>query len=219
MAATSYNTYYNTSFQPFSSSNVTQSIYNYNYTNASNAYNVSDQSGTKQYNPPVSYMGNSMNSVQFTAASAQQPQYSTSSGANSYTNLHYVNANVGPLMQNQGQYKNSKTHCAEFPELDNMTNEELKKLGEDEDLQDEFLEKHTKLKELDSAVEDAIDWVEKTAGEYFCCLYNNLVPLTVIRIPVAAIIQHICPEFFEICNFYVLISLWLWWFGTQIQNC
>ncbi|XP_058805587.1 vacuolar protein sorting-associated protein 37A [Phymastichus coffea] len=163
LAAASYAPFYNTSFQQFSSSNVTPSIYNYNYTNASNTYNVSDQSRHKPYTPPVSYMGNSINSVQFDTTNAQQ--YSSSPSVNAYTNLHYVNANVGPSIQNQVQYKgSSKVHCLEFPELEKMTNEELVKLGKDEDSMDEFLEKHTKLKEIDSAIEDAIDWVEKTAS-------------------------------------------------------
>lgn len=165
LATASYPPYYNTSFQQFSSSNITPSMYNYNYTNASNTYNVSDQSRPKPYTPPVSYMGNSINSVQFDTTNAQQ--YSSSPSVNAYTNLHYVNANVGTSIQNQVQYKgSSKVHCLEFPELEKMTNEELVKLGKDEDLMDEFLEKHTKLREIDSAIEDAIDWVEKTACEF-----------------------------------------------------
>jgi ESCRT-I complex subunit VPS37 len=110
-------------------------------------------------------MPSSTNTVQFNTTNAQQ--YSANSGTNAYTNLHYVNANVGPSMQNQQvQYKSSNTQCSEFPELDNMTNEELIKLSEDEDKMDEFLEKHSKLKEIDSAVEDAIDWVEKIASKF-----------------------------------------------------
>ncbi|XP_023245189.1 vacuolar protein sorting-associated protein 37A [Copidosoma floridanum] len=161
LASTTYNAYYNTSFQPFSSSNATPSIYNYNYTNASNTYNIADQAASKQYVPMGPYPENARNSGQFNATNA--PQYTSSPGANNFTNLHYVNANVGPSMQNQVQYKSSSLHCAEFPELDKLTNEELMKLGEEEDLMDEFLLKHTKLKEIDSAVESAIEWVEKTA--------------------------------------------------------
>ncbi|OXU27747.1 hypothetical protein TSAR_003166 [Trichomalopsis sarcophagae] len=160
LAPAAYNSYYNASFPQYSSSNVTPSIYNYNYTNAGNAYNIaSDPSRPKQYTQQGQFLANTQNSVQY----KQTQQYSSSSGANVYTNLHYVNANVGPSMQNQVQYKSSKPTVEDFPELDNLTTEELKKLSEDEDLMDEFLEKHSKLKDIDSAVEDAIDWVEKTA--------------------------------------------------------
>lgn len=46
-----------------------------------------------------------------------------------------------------------------------MTIEELKKLNCNDEKIDELLEQHSQLKDIDSAVEDTIDWVEKTAGE------------------------------------------------------
>ena len=68
-------------------------------------------------------------------------------------------------MQNQVQYKIQKPTCPDFPELDSMSNEDLIKLGKDEDLMDEFLEKHPKLKEFDDAVEDTINKVENLASK------------------------------------------------------
>jgi len=51
-----------------------------------------------------------------------------------------------------------------------LTNEELKRLNEDNDRLDEFLEKHSQIKDINAAIEEAMDWVEKTAGKrmLFC---------------------------------------------------
>ncbi|KAJ8667493.1 hypothetical protein QAD02_009156 [Eretmocerus hayati] len=156
-------TYYNPSFQQYSSASTTSGVYNHNYTNANSLYSISDHGAGKQYAPSASYAGNLVNSIPFSSASAEQ-QYTAIPSANAYLNLHYVNANVGPSTQNPVQYKSSANlKCPDFPELENMTNDELKKLGEDEDLMDEFLLKHTKLREMDAAVAEAIDIAEKTA--------------------------------------------------------
>lgn len=119
-------------------------------------------------------MGNSMPASSQYSATSAAGQYSSSPGAagSAYTNLHYVNANVAGAASQRVQYKSGNSSkpapsCPDFPELDNMTNDELRRLGEDEDLMDEFLEKHTRIREVDEAVEEAIDWVEKTASKFF----------------------------------------------------
>lgn len=65
----------------------------------------------------------------------------------------------------QSQIQTQIPQCTFFPELNNMTIEELKKLNCNDEKIDELLEQHSQLKDIDSAVEDTIDWVEKTAGE------------------------------------------------------
>ena len=75
-----------------------------------------------------------------------------------------MNANIQQPMKNQMQARTPQ--CVIFPELHNLTNEALKQLNEDDTKLDEFLEQHSQLKDIDAAVEDTIDWVEKTAGEF-----------------------------------------------------
>jgi len=66
-------------------------------------------------------------------------------------------------LSNQSQTKAAQSII--FPELNNLTNEELKRLSEDDDKLDDFLEKHSQIKDINAAIEDAMDWVEKTAGK------------------------------------------------------
>lgn len=78
-------------------------------------------------------------------------------------NSHYANANYQQPLPNQSQAKTPQSII--FPELNNLTNEELKRLSEDDDKLDDFLEKHSQIKDINAAIEDAMDWVEKTAGK------------------------------------------------------
>lgn len=96
--------------------------------------------------------------------STKAPCYSS----NQYTNTAYLNSHYGSTNYGQTGQTNvsSKTpSSSEFPELNELSEEELKKLETDEDRLDEFLEKHSQIKDLNTAVEDAIDWVEKTASK------------------------------------------------------
>lgn len=146
----SYNSYYNTQFPQFSSSPST-CIYNYNHTNASNAY-VSE-ARSKSYSPGQhSYIASTRSSIH----NANASRYTTGQ----YPNSHYPNANYQTL-PSQSQPKTPQSVV--FPELNSLSNEELRRLNGDEDRLDEFLKKHSQLKDINTAIDDAIDWVKKTA--------------------------------------------------------
>lgn len=66
-----------------------------------------------------------------------------------------------------GQTLNKSPQSLAFPELNNLTNEELRKLGDDEDSMIDFLEKHTQLKDFHASVDEHIDAVEKIASKSF----------------------------------------------------
>lgn len=53
-----------------------------------------------------------------------------------------------------------------FPELNNLTNDELRKLGGDDDCIDDFLEKYSQLRDLNASIDDEIDTVEKIASKF-----------------------------------------------------
>jgi len=90
-------------------------------------------------------------------------RYTSNQHGTPYLNSHYVNANYQQPLSNQSQAKAPQSII--FPELNGLTNEELKRLNEDNDRLDEFLEKHSQIKDINAAIEDAMDWVEKTAGK------------------------------------------------------
>lgn len=163
--STSFNSYYNTQFPHLSSSSANTCIYNYNYTNSGHTYVSNSKSfGTTHHS---AYVTNSRNSVLHNATSAQ---YTSSQHSPSYMNSHYTNANYQQSLPNQSQ--TSAPQSIIFPELNNLTNEELKRLSEDEDKLDDFLEKHSQIKDINVAVEDAMDWVEKTAGKKYFYYWN-----------------------------------------------
>lgn len=128
-----------------------------------------------------------MNSIPFNTTTAQQ--YSSSPGASGYKNSQYVNANTGMSPESQEQRKNA-LRDSNFPELllqaesqlklqlQNTSNDELRKLAEDEDFLDEFLSRNLVIRELDCEVEKQIDTVEETASKlqlnYNCILYDFL---------------------------------------------
>ncbi|XP_015601982.1 vacuolar protein sorting-associated protein 37A [Cephus cinctus] len=159
LPSTSYNSYYDSQYPLFSSSNTNTSVYNYNYTNSGNTYNSNSQ--TNSFAVPSHHSTYIANSGSSTLHRTNPTHYSTSQHASSYLNSHFVNANYGQSVQSHVQTKAPQSLV--FPELNNLNNEELKKLSEDEDRLDEFLENHSQLKDINAAVEDAIDWVEKTA--------------------------------------------------------
>lgn len=154
---TSYNSYYNTQFPQYSTSGTNPCIYNYNYTNSGNTY-ISD-SKSKTFGSTSQHSTFIPSSRSTTLHNTSPSRYTTDQHRTSYIN--YTNTNYQQPIPSCVQSK--ATQSLVFPELNNLSNEELKKLSEDEDRQDEFLEKHSQLKDINTAIEDTIDWVEKTA--------------------------------------------------------
>ncbi|EZA59210.1 hypothetical protein DMN91_008299 [Ooceraea biroi] len=155
--STSFNSYYNTQFPHLSSSSANTCIYNYNYTNSGHTY-VSDSKsfgGTPHHSP---YIPSSRNNALHSSTPAR---YTSNQHGTPYLNSHYVNANYQQPLPSQSQAKAPQSII--FPELNSLTNEELKRLNEDDDRLDDFLEKHSQIKDINAAIEDAMDWVEKTA--------------------------------------------------------
>lgn len=159
LPSTSYNSYYNSQYPQFSSPGTNSGVYNYNYTNCGNAYISDSQSKSCAASSLHSTYATSSRSLH----NSNPVQYTTNPHAKTYSNLHQMNASIQQPMQSQMQ--SQIPQCAFFPELHNLTNEELKLFNEDEEKLDEFLEEHSQLKDIDAAVEDTIDWVEKTAGK------------------------------------------------------
>ncbi|XP_011877576.1 PREDICTED: vacuolar protein sorting-associated protein 37A [Vollenhovia emeryi] len=153
--ATSYNSYYSTTqFPHLSSSDANTCIYNYNYTNSGHTYVSSSKSfGVTSHHS--AYIPSSRNS---TALQNSTPaRYTSDQHSAPYLNSHYANANYQQPLPSQSQTNSI------FPELNSLTNEELKRLSEDDDRLDDFLEKHSQIKDMNAAIENAMDWVEKTA--------------------------------------------------------
>ncbi|XP_060829719.1 vacuolar protein sorting-associated protein 37A [Bombus pascuorum] len=154
----SYNSYYNTQYPQYSSANANTCIYNYNHTNSGTVYVT--ESHTK--------FGSSSQHSAYVATSQSGSLHNTdatrynSNQHGTYLNSHYVNANYHQQsLPNQAQIKLRQSIA--FPELNNLSNEELRWLSEDDDRLDEFLDKHSDLKDINTAIDDAIDWVQKTA--------------------------------------------------------
>ncbi|XP_043496140.1 vacuolar protein sorting-associated protein 37A isoform X1 [Polistes fuscatus] len=154
---TSYNSYYNTPFPQYSTSGTNPCIYNYNNTNSGNTYITDNQS--KTFGSASQHSTYSSSSISNTLHNASPSRYTTNQHRATY--LTYTNTNYHPTLPSCAQAKVVQSFI--FPELNNLSNEELKKLNEDEDRQDEFLEKHSQLKDINTAIEDTIYWVEKTA--------------------------------------------------------
>lgn len=174
---TSYNSYYSTQYPQYSSSSANTCIYNYNHTNSGTAY-VTD-SHTK-FGSPSQHLTYISSSTSSSLHNTDSPRYSSNQHG-IYLNSHFVNANYHQQsLPNQAQIKLRQSVA--FPELNNLTNEELKRLSEDDDKLDEFLDKHSELKDINTAIDDAIDWVQKTAGkiifnkalQYPLCSFQNL---------------------------------------------
>ncbi|XP_014603869.1 PREDICTED: vacuolar protein sorting-associated protein 37A [Polistes canadensis] len=154
---TSYNSYYNTPFPQYSTSGTNPCIYNYNNTNSGNTYITDNQS--KTFGSASQHSTYSSSSISNTLHNASPSRYTTNQQRATY--LTYTNTNYHPTLPSCVQTKVVQSFI--FPELNNLSNEELKKLNEDEDRQDEFLEKHSQLKDINTAIEDTIYLVEKTA--------------------------------------------------------
>lgn len=141
-----------------SSSSANTCIYNYNYTNSSHTY-VSTSKSFGNTSHRSAYISSRSSALHNAAPTG----YTTNHHGTSYLNSHYANANYQQPLPSQLQTQVPQSII--FPELNNLTNEELKRLGEDDDKLDDFLEKHSQIKEINAAIEDAMDWVEKTAGK------------------------------------------------------
>lgn len=159
--STSFNSYYNTQFPHLSSSSASTSIYNYNYTNSGHTYVTNSKSfgGTPHHS---TYIPSSRSNTTPT-------QYTSNQHGTAYLNSHYANTNYQQTLSSQSQSKAPQSII--FPELNNLTNEELKRLSQDDDRLDDFLEKHSQIKDINVAIEDAMDWVEKTAGKNIYACY------------------------------------------------
>lgn len=156
--STSFNSYYSMQFPHLSSSSANTSIYNCNYTSSGHTYVSNSKSfgGTSHH---AAYIPSSRSALH----NATPARYTANQHGTAYLNSHYASSNYQQPLPSQSQTKVPQSII--FPELNNLTNEELKRLSEDEDRLDDFLEKHSQIKDINVAIEDAMDWVEKTAGE------------------------------------------------------
>lgn len=154
----SYNSYYNTQYPQYSSANANTCIYNYNHTNSGTVYVT--ESHTK-FGSPSQHSAYVATSRSGSLHNTDATRYNSNQHG-TYLNSHYVNANYHQQsLPNQAQIKLRQSIA--FPELNNLSNEELRWLNEDDDRLDEFLDKHSDLKDINTAIDDAIDWVQKTA--------------------------------------------------------
>ncbi|XP_015124515.1 uncharacterized protein LOC107046420 [Diachasma alloeum] len=97
-------------------------------------------------------------------ASVTPLQYSTPS----YKTLYLDHSNYG---------KSISTVGVEFPELNILSNEELKRLGEDTENLDTYLEEHGELKNINLAIDEAIDYVDKIASKFIIFFFRSPLPL------------------------------------------
>ncbi|XP_043280229.1 vacuolar protein sorting-associated protein 37A-like [Venturia canescens] len=160
LPSTSYNSYYNSQYPQFSSPNTNASAYDYNYTNSI----VTDGQAAQGYNSGSHHSTYVTNCSSNSLHNASTAQYSSDRHATSYMNSQYVN-NANYVQSMHGQTQRKTPQSLVFPELNNLSNEELRKLGEDEDSMINFLEQHTQLKDFNASVDEHIDAVEKIASE------------------------------------------------------
>ncbi|XP_003401740.1 vacuolar protein sorting-associated protein 37A isoform X2 [Bombus terrestris] len=154
----SYNSYYNTQYPQYSSTNANTCIYNYNHTNSGTVYVTENHT---KFGSPSQHSAYVATSRSGSLHNTDATRYNSSQHG-TYLNSHYVNANYHQQsLPNQAQIKLRQSIA--FPELNNLSNEELRWLNEDDDRLDEFLDKHSDLKDINMAIDDAIDWVQKTA--------------------------------------------------------
>lgn len=150
--STSYNCYYNSQYSQYSSP-VTNQTTNYSYNYIDN--------------------GNTINTMNCSSP----PQYTNDTRTTGYIsplkNSHYINTNY--IVRNlSGQSVISH----EFPELNNFSNDELRKLAADDDNDEKldiFIDEHSQLKQVNLAIDEAIDNIEKIAS-------NNLAKETELKI-------------------------------------
>lgn len=159
----SYNSYYNTQYPQYSSTNANTCIYNYNHTNSGTVYVTENHT---KFGSPSQHSAYVATSRSGSLHNTDATRYNSNQHG-TYLNSHYVNANYHQQsLPNQAQIKLRQSIA--FPELNNLSNEELRWLSEDDDRLDEFLDKHSDLKDINMAIDDAIDWVQKTAGKIIC---------------------------------------------------
>ena len=154
--ATSFNSYYSAQFPQYSSASASTCIYSYNHTNSNTPYATD---GHTKFGSPSQHSTYITSSRASSLHNADHARYN-SNQQGSYLNSHYSNANYQSLAN---QVQSKPRQSVAFPELNSLTNEELRLLGEDDDRLDEFLEKHSDLKDINATIDGAIDWVQKTA--------------------------------------------------------
>lgn len=153
--ATSYNSYYTAQFPQYSSASASTCIYSYNHTNSTTPYATD---GHTKFGSPSQHSTYITSSRASSLHNADHARYN-SNQQGAYMNSHYANANY----QLSNQVPSKPRQSVAFPELNSLTNEQLRLLGEDDDRLDEFLEKHSDLKDINATIDGAIDWVQKTA--------------------------------------------------------
>lgn len=155
----SFNSYHATQYPQFSSASASSCIFNYNQTNAGSQYATD---GCTKFGSPSQHSYNMSGSRNRSLHASDPITRYNSNQQGTYLNSHYANANYHQQsLSNQLQAKTPQS--VSFPELNNLSNEELKRLSEDDDRLDEFLDKHSELKDVHTSIDDAIDWVQKTA--------------------------------------------------------
>ncbi|XP_057342121.1 vacuolar protein sorting-associated protein 37A [Microplitis mediator] len=159
LQSTLYNTYYNSQYPAYSTSSG--SNYKYNYVNS--CISNQDQFTSSLHRPTYTSTGSPGNSNSIGTASPVQ--YSNDHRPVSYINSH----NYNTASYNKPVTINPPPHTAvsspEFPELNNLTNEQLVKLAEETDSLDAFLSQHSQLKDINLLIDETIDSVEILAND------------------------------------------------------
>ncbi|XP_034933807.1 vacuolar protein sorting-associated protein 37A-like [Chelonus insularis] len=149
-----YNSYYNSQYPTFPPSS---NIYKYNYVNSSASNEETTSFASTSHRPTYS------NSPGQSTGSVSPVQYSSDRPTPAYINSHYGNSNYGPSASNSSMHP---VNSFEFPELNNLSNEELIELRNDQESLDDFLYEHSeKIKNINSLIDETIDDVEKLASD------------------------------------------------------
>lgn len=136
LPSTSYNSFYNSQYRQFLSPKSPNTNSGHKYNFVNTCATDNQQLATSSHHTP----------------SATPVQYCTST----YANSHLGHSNYGKPVSPAGVV---------FPDLSSLTNEELKKIGEDGDSLDSFLEEHCQLSDINLAIDEAIDYVEKMTSK------------------------------------------------------
>ncbi|XP_063988154.1 vacuolar protein sorting-associated protein 37A [Diachasmimorpha longicaudata] len=131
----------------------------------STSYNSFYNSLNSQFSTPNTSSERKYNFVN--TSTAESHPFAASSHHMASANLvQYSTPSYKILYSDQPNYEKSvSTVGGEFPELNTLSNEELKRLGEDTESLDTYLEEQCRLKNFNLAIDEAIDDVEKIATE------------------------------------------------------